>query len=421
MNLFLILVYILENVYFVYRIYKQKMGIFTPVFIFSMMSLGVILPQLTTIYVLKEVYNPLLIPNLIYIMITSNLAFFLGWKQKMVIENKGICVIEIKKKYLKFFIIVFSICSFLFTHFLKSNISGVDGVIAFQFQGLGLLGLILCIIYIIRFRFDWFSICCLIVSTVPILEYALSIYGSRQSLFTTALLYAYLLTHKFPAKYNLIKRCFMVFFVVGMIGSMSIVAVRNSISSEEGYSTLKHINFIDNMKTAFSNSYSRRAGMDLGNAALCIDRCQKHGLYNYGLFLWNGFVFNYVPRRLVGEDFKKSLQYSDGMGTYMAKVTHGITCTTGYYDAFSSFSYLGFIVFYLLARLFKFFYIRRKYSAFYEMIFLFILVNSSVAVTHGIQLVFSKLEFIGLLFLCLFFTLHKSRRRVKPGFVIDKK
>jgi len=411
MNEILIFIFVVENIYFVYRYYKKPMGIFSPVFILSMLCLGQLLPQLTTMYFLPNIYSPHILPNLVYTMITGNLAFYIGWERKMSIysADKKIVIFEIKGKWLKILIGFFSFCAILFTHFLKLNSRDIDGVFAFQFQGLGFLGLILSIIYLKKYPTSKFVVLCLIISTIPIIEYALSIYGSRQSLFTLALLYSYLAVCKMPHKYVFIKRAFFVFFIMGFIGSISIVEVRSSMHSENGYlNGFDKIDFIDNIKKSFTNSYNDKSGMDLGNAGLAIERCNQKGQYNYGFFIWNGFVYNYVPRRLVGEKTKNSLMFFDDMRDYIDSITNKITCTTGYYDSFSAFSYLGFLLFYLLARLFKYIRLKARYSTFYEMLFLFALVNSSVAATHGVQLVLSKFEYIILLFLVLWFTLKEK-------------
>ncbi len=411
MNEFLIIFYIIENIYFVYKTYKQPDGIFSPVFIFSMMCLGQLLPQLTTIYFLQKIYPPYIIPPLVITMIFCNAAFYVGWNKCCKVP-KNINILDIKPIYLKFLTILFCACAVIFTQIIKAeeNSDSFDGVIAFQFQGVGIIGIILAILYVIKCPHSKIVIISLIVATLSILEYSLTIYGSRQSLFTIALLYAYLVTKKKWIEYHLVKKIMLVFLIVGFIGSLSIVEVRNSINSEKGYlSDFNKIDFITNISKSFENSYNPLSGMDLGNAALCIQNCQETGRYNYGLFLWDGFVFNYVPRRIFGQDFKDALTYDVKGNAYVAEVTHGITCTTGYYDAFSSLWYFGFIIFYILARLFKFFYVRRNQSLFMEMIFLFVLVNSSVAVTHGLQLVFAKFEFVAILFILLFFTLKRYK------------
>lgn len=411
MNEILILLYIIENVYFVYKTYKQPEGIFSPVFIFSMMCLGQLLPQLTTIYFLPGIYPPSVIPPLVITMLFCNAAFYVGWNRYCKIP-RNTKILDIKPEYLKFLTILFCACAVIFTQIIKgeSTSDSLDGVIAFQFQGVGIIGIILAILYIIRFQHSKLVVISLAFATLSILEYSLTIYGSRQSLFTVALLYAYLATKKKWIKYHSIKRLMFAFLIVGFIGSLSIVEVRNSINSEDGYlSDFSKIDFVTNIKKSFENSYNPLSGMDLGNAALCIQNCQERGNYNYCLFIWDGFVFNYVPRRIFGQDFKDALTFDTKGNAYVSEVTHGITCTTGYYDAFSSLWYFGFIIFYMLAGLFKYFYMRKNQSLLMEMIFLFALVNSSVAVTHGLQLVFAKFEFVIILFVFLFFTLTKRK------------
>jgi len=409
MNEILIILYIVENVYFVYNTYKQPEGIFSPIFILSMMCLGQLLPQLTTIYFLPNVYPSNVIPPLVITMLFCNAAFYYGWNRKIKL-HKNNKIFDIKPKYIKFLVVLFCICAIIFTQIIKTQATSesLDGVIAFQFQGVGIIGIILAILYVIKYPRSFIVYISLVAATISILEYSLTIYGSRQSLFTIVLLYAYLVAKKRPQSYNIVKKFILCFFIVGCIGSLSIVEVRKSIGSDQGYmSGFTKINFIDNMEKSFLNSYNPLAGMDLGNAALCINYCQENNNYNYGLFLWDGFVYNYIPRRIVGKEFKDALTFDLNGQSYISNITHNITCTTGYYDAFSSFGFFGFIIYYFLAVLFKYFYVRIKQSLFIEMIFLFTLVNSSVAITHGLQLVFSKFEFIILLFVLLSFTLKK--------------
>lgn len=404
----LILIYVLENFFMIYRQYKKPMGIFSPVYIVAFMSLGQMLPQLTTIYYLPNIYDRSIMYNLLITMITCNFAFFIGCENKKT-YNKG-RILDIKNKYILLLILLFTPCSFIFDYIVSgSGIgNGVDGVIAFQFQALGFISLILCLVYLRNHKFTLLLISCLIISTYPILHYAWGIYGSRLSTFVVALLYAYLFAVKYPQKYNVIKKYFTIFFVVGCIGSLSISDVRNNMSNES-ISSVGSIDFIGNMKKAFAGgSYNYSAGMDLGNAALGINYCFENNEYNFGAFIWNGFVFNYIPKRFVGENVKKSMIIPFEADKYIQVLTRGITCTTGYYDAFSSFSWFGFIVFYILARLFVWLRSRGEYSVFYMVIYFFMLSNIAVAITHGLQLVLAKIEFLIILFCFLGFMLYRK-------------
>lgn len=407
----LIGIYILENIYMLYKQYKRPLGIFSPVYIVAFMSLGQMLPQLTTIYFLPQIYDRSIMYNLLFTMITCNWAFYLGSKKEY--TSLPYKVLDIREKYIIVLIVLFAPCSYLFDKIVSAGHAGIetgaDGVIAFQFQALGYISLILSLVYLQKHKLTPLLSGCLLLSTYPILHYAFGIYGSRLSTFIVALLYAYLFTIKYPQKYNIIKKVFTIFFAVGCIGSLSISEVRTKMGDETS-GGIGNINYIDNMKKAFSGgSYSYLAGMDLGNAALGIDHCYKENEFNFGLFVWNGFVFNYVPKRLVGQDVKDGLIVPFKADKYIQYLTNGITCTTGYYDAFSSFGWLGFIVFYTLARLFAWLKSRGKYSTFYMMIYFFMLSNVAVAITHGLQLVLAKMEFLILLFIILFFLLYRKK------------
>ncbi|RGO00505.1 hypothetical protein, partial [Phocaeicola vulgatus] len=209
-----------------------------------------------------------------------------------------------------------------------------------------------------------------------------------------------------------IKKIFTIFFIVGCIGSLSISEIRTNMG-KDSQNSISDINFIKNIKKSFTGgSYNERAGMDLGNAALGIDYCFQKNEYNYGSFIWNGFVFNYIPKRLVGENIKTSLIIPFEADKYIQALTNGITCTTGYYDAFSAFSWFGFFVFYFLARIFAWIRKRGSYSTLYMTLFFYMLANSTVGVTHGLQLIFAKIEFLILLFFTIQFVIHKKNIRI---------
>lgn len=75
--------------------------------------------------------------------------------------------------------------------------------------------------------------------------------------------------------------------------------------------------------------------------------------YDYGLIHWNNFVFNYIPAQIVGRDLKMSLMVDLDDPFEMAKRRYGHefmtgSTVTGYFDAFLSFSFLGFMKFWLI-------------------------------------------------------------------------
>ena len=79
----------------IYYYYRKPMGIFSPVYVIAFMSLGQILPQLTTIYYLPHVYNPSILYNLLITMISCNLAFMIGYERKVTLKSNKINTLPI--------------------------------------------------------------------------------------------------------------------------------------------------------------------------------------------------------------------------------------------------------------------------------------------------------------------------------------
>lgn len=75
----------------------------------------------------------------------------------------------------------------------------------------------------------------------------------------------------------------------------------------------------------------------------------------------------------------------------------GVTCMTGYYDAFSAFSYFGFLIYFILGFFYGRCFYLAQFSSFYLFLYLFLLNSSAIIMTHGIQLMVARLEFLFIL------------------------
>ena len=196
---------------------------------------------------------------------------------------------------------------------------------------------------------------------------------------------------------KMIAQLFMGAFLLGGIASLSIIDIRHQVvHGNDSFKSIAEIDYLSNFKNAFTNSYTP-VGMDLGNAAEGIDYCFKNDQYNFGLFLWNGFVFNYVPRRIVGEETKNELMSDLENIELKNKLCKGVTCMTGYYDAFSAFSYFGFILYFIIGFFYGRSFYLAQFSSFYLFLYLFLLNSSAIIMTHGIQLMVARVEFLFIL------------------------
>ena len=89
--------------------------------------------------------------------------------------------------------------------------------------------------------------------------------------------------------------------------------------------------------------------VEIYNGANFMEAKAQGGHYTLGLHLWNSLVFSYVPAQFLGQDFKQALMINltdDTQETGFAK-SNG-TCETGIAEAFMSFGYFGFGLFFAL-------------------------------------------------------------------------
>lgn len=170
-----------------------------------------------------------------------------------------------------------------------------------------------------------------------------------------------------------------------------------------------NIDYVENFKQAFTHS-DTDVGMDLGNAAILIEYCKNYNSYNYGAIFWNGFVYNYVPERIVGKETKESLQYIPSYEKLIEPLTHGVTTVTGYFEAFATWGYLGFFTFLIIGYIVGIIWTRAKYSSFYMILLLFSLGNIPLMVTHNLQYILQRWELIVLFVIAFcFYALRKKK------------
>lgn len=80
--------------------------------------------------------------------------------------------------------------------------------------------------------------------------------------------------------------------------------------------------------------------------------------YEWGMTLYNQLVQNYVPRGLVGSEFKDSLRWGSGIGLGWTAEVYGIevayyTGKSAYSEVFGQFGFLGSAVFFFIGRVFR--------------------------------------------------------------------
>lgn len=126
-------------------------------------------------------------------------------------------------------------------------------------------------------------------------------------------------------------------------------------------------------------------GTDVENAVSKIWEVWSSDGYSFGIVYYNQLIARFVPRQIVGSEFKESLQFSvpvepleDGSGFFKVGSTF-----TGFSDSFASFGLLGFFVF-GIASVFvrRMFILAESGELRYQVMFLFFFSSLPLAITH---------------------------------------
>jgi hypothetical protein len=110
--------------------------------------------------------------------------------------------------------------------------------------------------------------------------------------------------------------------------------------------------------------------------------------YDFGLSYWNFLIFSYIPGQIVGADVKAALMFNlrDNPIAAFGYQRHIGTTFTGFADSFTSFSFLGVLVFFAISRLFANWWHRGNAGDLQAQVFYAISIATGLhGVTHGTQ------------------------------------
>ena len=160
------------------------------------------------------------------------------------------------------------------------------------------------------------------------------------------------------------------------------------------------------------------ASMELFNAVLTIEGAEQAFSFDGGLSLWNRFIQYYVPGQLVGYELKDALQFEfTDVRNMFGFIWHVGTTDTGFADAFRSFWYFGALIFFVIGRILRYWFIRAQTGDYLGMVMIMVLLPKSLLAithhTHGFFLVFVSLFF----FVIVPLRLASGRRRCSPMLV----
>jgi len=396
----LIALFVIINLFVVVKYYRSELGVFQAPFLACSASIAIFLPQLTSMYQ-SDYYDLDLMPRLLFVMCTCNMAFTIGFEvAKSKPYPKFIRDLDLKKSKR---ILIFLSMAGLFAAFsmrgvwmsdLEAGSSEKSNFIVLVNLSYYLeIGFIYSLIYLTSFKTrDKIIIAIIVLASLSYLDVVLLL-GRRNLALRLVLNLLFILALNRPKTYKFTKVLLIVLFLFGSILNASIGTIRTNMSGK----TSEDIDYSNNLEESFAQK-DFTIGMDVGNAALGIDYCYQNNSYDYGLNIWNGFIYNFVPRFLIGDELKKSLLMDFGYRDIVPVLTKNITTMTGYFDAFASFSYFAFIKFLLLGYILGIMWSRSLTSEIYLLVYMFLFSQVTSAFTHGTQYVFMRLEFLLLFF-----------------------
>ena len=397
-NIYLVLLflYIISCLWIVIKFYKREKGVFQAPFIFSLASMLMMVPQFCVI-IYNPYYNPDLLLDLTYCMITSTLALAVGWDKAQRKKVAKFWDIDLQKSKIVFFIlfIIGLICALKSYGEVLNHFASREGDIrenhTYQILLFFMLyfdiGMFYALTYIIKKKKIPLLIkIILILSCFYYLFIILML--ARRTLVVKLFLSLGLLTVSIhPQWQNMIKKIVVVFFVIGTVYSASIGEIRGDLHGTRDES----INIWENYKKSYVDP-DLTHGMDLGNAALFIRYTKENLTYNFGTFLWDDIVTWYFPSFIFGKEGKEALKLANDNNKYIESITHSVTTPTGYFQAFSAFSYFGFIMFYGIGYLFGYIWKRIPYSSLYLIIYLCLMFNIPTLASHGFGYILGQIE-----------------------------
>ena len=172
--------------------------------------------------------------------------------------------------------------------------------------------------------------------------------------------------------------------VFGLVISASMHVYRVTVADKLEFSKLKDIDFIG----TFVKSYGEGQALEVLNGCYVIETTDRTLEFDFGASHWNAAVWAYVPRQLVGLEFKQSLLLPFNVQEDLYRIFMYIPKTgatlTGIADCYMSLSYAGCIKFFIIAFILGVLYANaERGSTIAIILYLLLLPHGLVSFTHG--------------------------------------
>ena len=403
--------YFVFNISVLYFYYRKYNGIYEAPFLIAYTSIFVMLPQLAAIYSF-DYYRTSTFTLFIYTIIGCNVAFVVGFEFVRCKKHKTNYESILVYSKVKVLLFVCTLLGFYSIFTWASVYQGSDNVIQSKLLSFGAKSLCLVAPFLIRKKSTIEMKIIALLSIIPLAYFAFGVKGSRGSTLFLVLILSFIFSQKYSRSAGKIKKITVAILVFGAVASASIGLIRHILVGNPADGERSSVSDLSLMDT-YLNSFSiKETGFDLGNAVYGIDYLYKTNQLDYGVtYLWDDFIQNNIPRRWVGENFKDGLKFNlvddDRM---IESITRSITTMTGYYYAYRSFGIFSPLLFFLVGYLLGFIWYKSKYSMFALFLYLSILSNVPLLLTHSPGYIYGGVEFV---FIFMYPFMFNGIKRIK--------
>ncbi|MFA0512879.1 hypothetical protein [Vibrio breoganii] len=399
MDAIALFIYLLFSIIVIIPSFYDQNYIYQAPFWFTLISLGWFFPQAVGGLNKVDIY-----PNNAYILgmifaTLCNISFYLGWYFSYHKKHNSNVLMDLQFDDYGLYRVGATLCliGFYFQWKLwslpeeiltSSTWSGIAVQYVFFSQVFKYGFLILWICYLRRGK--WLSIeyLILILPCLLLILDAAIFRGRRAEMMN---LVSYLIVGLWLVRGIKVPRLILVLLLGLGIIFINSIGVYRSIMKNENLTTVQKFEQAINADYLSANKAStRESGFEFDNYIYTRSAVGEDFDFDYGVFHWNRFVFNYIPAQLVGNDIKQSFMI-DGLVDIQKKTIekygHSFntgSTITGYADSFVSFGWLGFVKF-LIAGLMSGWLSRHAQNNSFigQLLFLFMLNYIMHVVTHN--------------------------------------
>ena len=400
MNIISLVVYAVVNIAMVVRYFSSERGcIYELPFWMGVMSMGWFFPQAVAAYSCLDQFPPNAYSNGLLFATICSIALWFGYDRARSVEVSSQFWLAMPFDLKRLFLAGATLS--LFGFFFQYKLFYLSDEVTSQTQWSGAAVKYLFLASI--FQFGFITLWLLYLSQIKLAEPRFLIFiipgfllmlngaillGRRAIMMDLA---SYILIGLWFVRRKVVPRGILIICLVVGMALINSIGVYRGIMENDAMPILTRIKIAAQASIGqSSDTVGKAMGSEFNNYVFFRQACEDGPVFDYGIIHWNRLVHNYVPAQLVGRGIKESLKINLKDNTKeIAKKEYGHSyrtgaTLTGYFDAYKSFSWLGFVKFgvigWMIGRLYNY---AMDGNFLGQLLYIYMLGTAMHAITHG--------------------------------------